>query len=416
MKRYLAAFVMIILAFCMGLSFAENAPNEGWTIPETNEMTEEVRSLFSKAIEGLLGVNYEPLAFLGEKDGVYCFFCRAAVVYPGAVPYYVLVYVTESGVQNIWELWMDKHAEPPEDADEAKSTETDAEVIAEVNTEYRPDLYPYVVHTESASWYLSQADIDALGMDEMLAGLQQVLVNQEADFADARKALEGYIGDVPPVTICTDFSDHAEISKNSSAYYNGRENFIKVFHDWKHCDAALMHEYVHYLTLGCAPVPLETGFWAEGVAEYVSRILCKNRGSRSVNMGASEEEVAFFREKGAWDSEEECLDEKMIYFALAELYRKGYMTGESYFAVSNEVIERTDTIQNSPKPQQLSMHEAASMVAYLIETYGREAVFSNWNSDPEQMEAFFGMSFQDIYSAWAEWNTRQCKELGIEIE
>ncbi len=285
----------------------------------------------------------------------------------------------------------------------------------ETNSEYQPELYPYVVHTDSANWYISQADIDLMGLDDILSNLEAILVNQEADFADARNALSGFVKEVPPVTICTDFSGHAEISQRSSAYYNGVSNFIKVFHDWKHCAAALMHEYVHYMTFACTETPITPGFWAEGVAEYVSRIVCKNRMSRSVDMGSTDEEIAFFREKGAWDPEENCVDEKLLYFAIAELYHRGIVIGESYFAVSNDIIERTEKIQLAPKPDQLSMQEAASMVAYLVETFGKDTVFSAWSTDPENMEPTFGQSFQELYAAWKEWNTLQFEQAGMVI-
>ena len=84
----------------------ENAP---WMIPESNEMTPDLTAAFNQAMSELMGVNYVPLAYLGEKDGVRCFFCRATVVYPDAVPYYTLVYLNDGGVQNIWDIWMDQH-------------------------------------------------------------------------------------------------------------------------------------------------------------------------------------------------------------------------------------------------------------------------------------------------------------------
>lgn len=74
-------------------------------------MTDEVTAVFEKAMEGLAGVNYEPVGYLGEKDSVYCILCRATVVSPDAKPYYALVYVSEAGVQNIWDIWMGAHAE-----------------------------------------------------------------------------------------------------------------------------------------------------------------------------------------------------------------------------------------------------------------------------------------------------------------
>lgn len=91
----------------------ENTDNTGdaeWNLPETIEMTEEAAAIFHHAVADLVGVTYEPLGFLGEKDGVYCFLCRAAVVSPDAKPGYSLVYVKDDGIQNIWEIWMDAHS------------------------------------------------------------------------------------------------------------------------------------------------------------------------------------------------------------------------------------------------------------------------------------------------------------------
>ena len=287
----------------------------------------------------------------------------------------------------------------------------------EPNTGYKPEYYPYVVHTGSADWYLAKADIDLMGLEAMCAGLEDTLRHQEADFADARAVLSGCLnGEVPAVMICTDFSDTAEVSKVASAYYNQRSRFIKVFHRWKDAQAALLHEYVHYLTLSCATVSSQHGFWTEGIAEYVSRIVCKNRMSRSVNTNLTEEETAFFRGKGAWDPQENCVDDSIRYIGLAELFRRGFALGQEYFAVSNTFIQRTEKVQQNPKPGDLSFFEAASMTEYLIETCGLDFVCAHWDSDPDHPEDLYGKTFHELYTDWAEWNTRKCADLGIVIE
>ena len=86
-------------------------PDADWNLPETIEMSEKVTTVFEKAIDGMTGVSYESIGYLGEKDGVYCVLCRATVVYPGPKPYYALVYVSDKGLQNIWDIWMGAHAE-----------------------------------------------------------------------------------------------------------------------------------------------------------------------------------------------------------------------------------------------------------------------------------------------------------------
>ena len=88
-----------------------NTPDADWNLPDTIEMPEEVTAVFEKAMDGLTGVGYEPVGYLGEKDGVYCVLCRATVIYPDAKPYYALVYVSDEGLQNVWDIWMGAHAE-----------------------------------------------------------------------------------------------------------------------------------------------------------------------------------------------------------------------------------------------------------------------------------------------------------------
>lgn len=86
---------------------APAAEQAKWTVPESNEMTEELTAAFRKGMENLVGVDYTPVAFLGEKDGTCCFLCRATVVYPGAEPHYTLVYLSDAGMPHIADLALD---------------------------------------------------------------------------------------------------------------------------------------------------------------------------------------------------------------------------------------------------------------------------------------------------------------------
>ena len=74
------------------------------------------------------------------------------------------------------------------------------EYSIEENTAENRATYPYVVHTESATWYLSKDDIALLGEEAFFRGLYDLLEYQEADFADARAALSGFISEeVEPI-------------------------------------------------------------------------------------------------------------------------------------------------------------------------------------------------------------------------
>ena len=70
----------------------------GWKATDSPRMSDEATAAFEKAMEGFIGVGYEPLACLATQlvSGTnYAIFCKAQVVYPDAKPYYAIVYVYE---------------------------------------------------------------------------------------------------------------------------------------------------------------------------------------------------------------------------------------------------------------------------------------------------------------------------------
>jgi len=79
----------------------ESAPAEegapllgGWTAAEDFAVGSERQELFDKAMEGLVGVDYEPIAYLASQSVAgtnHAFLCSARVVRPDAKPYYALV-------------------------------------------------------------------------------------------------------------------------------------------------------------------------------------------------------------------------------------------------------------------------------------------------------------------------------------
>lgn len=70
----------------------------GWTPAADPAITEERLAIFQEGMENLVGVNYVPIAYLGSQIVAgtnHCILCQATVVYPGASPAYVLVYLYE---------------------------------------------------------------------------------------------------------------------------------------------------------------------------------------------------------------------------------------------------------------------------------------------------------------------------------
>jgi len=70
----------------------------GWQVSESPEITSERRAIFDKALDGFVGVGYEPIAYLGSQVVAgtnHAFFCKAQVVYPNAQPYFAIVFIYE---------------------------------------------------------------------------------------------------------------------------------------------------------------------------------------------------------------------------------------------------------------------------------------------------------------------------------
>ena len=96
MKKIVALLLAAMLLLVTGCALAEAPAVGGWAVADSNEIHEEDRAIFEKAMEKLVGVDYEPLAYLGNQvvAGLnHCFLCKAAVVYPDAVPTLALVYI-----------------------------------------------------------------------------------------------------------------------------------------------------------------------------------------------------------------------------------------------------------------------------------------------------------------------------------
>ena len=307
-------------------------------------------------------------------------------------------------------------------ATEAPATEAPAADAREAypieeNTGYRHETYPYLVRTPSAVWYLAADDIALLGEEAYYDGLYAILEYAEADFTDAREALKGYIfEEVQPVIIHTDFCGHEDMAKlpTNGYFTNGT---ISLYRGWAEAADVLLHEYVHYLTLNRAAHSTAGNYWRESVGEYVSRLVCRNRTADMYYTWGREDQLseieAEAKQYGFWDYEEERADTRKLTFLYAQMVLNGDIVGHEYFCIGQKTIVRTQEIQDDPARQDLMYSEAACMMAYLVEAYGRDLVFSNWNSSVMQMEDAFGKTFSELYHEFAEWNAEQCVQMGL---
>ena len=78
----------------------------GWEMPEDKTVTPELKDMFDTAMEGLLGVTYEPLELVATQlvaGTNYMFYCNGTTVTnpPETKPYYVSIYQPLEGAPEI---------------------------------------------------------------------------------------------------------------------------------------------------------------------------------------------------------------------------------------------------------------------------------------------------------------------------
>ncbi len=120
MKKMIAMILAAMLLIGVAAAVAEPMLG-GWTVAESAEITEEQKAIFDKAMEKLVGVGYEPVAYLASQVVAgtnHCFLCKATVIYPNAVPEYKLVYIYQdlqgnAEILNIADLDIAGLAQPP---------------------------------------------------------------------------------------------------------------------------------------------------------------------------------------------------------------------------------------------------------------------------------------------------------------
>ena len=108
MKRVLIVLLAALLVLAVGCKKQEAEVEEeigqagamagGWAPAADYEITEARQAIFEKGLKELVGVNYAPVAYLGSQVVAgtnHVYLAQATVVYPGATPTFVLIYLYE---------------------------------------------------------------------------------------------------------------------------------------------------------------------------------------------------------------------------------------------------------------------------------------------------------------------------------
>lgn len=227
------------------------------------------------------------------------------------------------------------------------------------------------------------------------------------DFSDARALFEKYLPEnVEAVDIYTMFYKKGAAE---AGLYKAFENHIELYENWGMAKYALLHEYIHYLTMGIEDMFLTSGAFCEGIAEEAAVWGCENR--LRANYLNSTCDVERMKEIHCWDEEKDRVSYERMTYAMANTYCAGVLEGSTYGTVTREMTERPGKIEFI---SELSYQEMASITHYLIELYGREAVCAGYYSF-DHFQELVGKDFVELYDEWGEWNQEQCDRLGMKF-
>ncbi len=345
------------------------------------------------------------------------FFDEETVAYVQAAAVSFAEYMNEQGeLDELYQICLSDT-----DEDEAKLVELKNEWLTNLGVEnvYEPfavlpfeysdrtewEEYPYVMSDVEANWYFHPDDVKEYGYK---AFVEEYLITEELmvqDFPEARGVFENYLPDeVPSIDICTMFYTEQD---TFNAYYNGTG--IELYKNWGKVKHSLLHEYVHYLTLGVTDMVLYSGALAEGIAEEAAVWGCTNHLRKTDLQSTYDKEV--WGESVLWDEEEDLINVQKLTLAMAQEYYSGLRVGKFYGTVSADGIERAEEINGIG---QLSYSEMASLTHYLMELYGRDAVCEGFYNYDSFMK-LVGKDFTELYDEWGAWNTEQCEKMGLKF-
>ena len=117
MKKLAAILLALMLALGTVCAFADDDYDDdddrydfggprlgGWTAAEDPALTPELQAVFEKGMEGLLGMNYVPVLYLGSQVVAgtnHAFLCQAKAVAPNALLTWKVVYLYQDLQGNV---------------------------------------------------------------------------------------------------------------------------------------------------------------------------------------------------------------------------------------------------------------------------------------------------------------------------
>ncbi|SFB69332.1 hypothetical protein [Butyrivibrio sp. YAB3001] len=161
---------------------------------------------------------------------------------------------------------------------------------------------------------------------------------------------------------------------------------------------------VHYLTDKYIEIQPDSHFSSEGIAEYISMLVCENRMCKKACNLVYEEYLEDLKTSLFWNAEEKTIELKNIYYYSGLGFANGAFVGREYTDVKSDKTTRTDEMQQYMHANDCSYYEAGCITDYLVTAYGMDTVMANLGKDLMTMsKSAYGKDFSEIYKDFTIW-------------
>lgn len=260
-------------------------------------------------------------------------------------------------------------------------------------------LVTYEIVTSDAVWMWDDRDVVSCSYTDMITNYNHIEPLRLQCFAEARDLLKNYLpNNLDKVYIHTYF-------ENGKDDYRGgffdRNKSIYFTRNWTEVKYSLLHEYVHFLTMGKDRIMPNSkiGQLVEWPAVWVTSYQIDNPLNRE----------AYCEINNITDGS---YDRQTARLQTFQYILKRYQTKETMD--TNKKITPTEDIPWFVSVDSLFYPEYGAMAEYIYKTYGMDTFIQLLQSN-DDFDGILGISFDRLYFNMIQWVQEQVNETDIKI-
>ncbi len=269
------------------------------------------------------------------------------------------------------------------------------------------DPADYEIEEEDAIWVWYSKDIKRIGWQEMLRKYKEYEPIRKKDFAEAREFLKDYLPEnVGKAKIVLDYHHQ----KGTNGVTEPTTLMIKTNRCWENTAICLLHEYIHYLTLGKEKIieSCENLFCMEGVATWISSFQLENQ---EYELGRQYMADAYNKER---------VDGKKWEANMLDFDKAYSLYQEFCYGLQEKTMRDSSRKAKKGVPYPVDINrmyyaEYGSILKYVYETYGMEKTIALLKSNAD-FEKVLGKTLDELYFETADFVKEEMQKMEAEYK